>query len=163
MRSSWVVSKIFQEVIEVARQLENTVQPLIGLGFHSSEIKDVDHGMLWLALAKEVWQPAAHVPIFFLRPQRPCTDFVSLYGTVKSSSWLGQVDLCLPVSSDLHGVHGREERCLSPFLCICSSCNQSSSINGVKVGEASNVVNVLGGVIWQYHDVLQRRIDLISS
>ena len=51
MWSSWkipadVVSKSFQEVIKVARQLENTVQPLVWLGFYPSEIKHVNHEAL---------------------------------------------------------------------------------------------------------------------
>ena len=65
MRSPWnlpvdVGSKSFQEVVKVAQKLENTVQPVIGLGFHSSALEDVDHDALWLALLNEVRQPAAH-------------------------------------------------------------------------------------------------------
>ena len=38
----------FQDVIKVARQLENTVLPVNGLGLHSSVIKIADHGFGWL-------------------------------------------------------------------------------------------------------------------
>jgi hypothetical protein len=67
MRSPWklpvdVVSKSFQEVVKVAQKLENTVQPVIGLGFHSSSLEDVNHDALWLALLNEVRQPRAHAP-----------------------------------------------------------------------------------------------------
>ena len=50
-----VVSKNFQEVIKVDRQLESTVQPLVGLGFHSLGIESVDHDALRLDLLKEGW------------------------------------------------------------------------------------------------------------
>ena len=40
--------KSFQEMFEVARQLGNTAQPVIGFGFHLVEIKDVDHDALRL-------------------------------------------------------------------------------------------------------------------
>ena len=54
--------RIFQEVITVAMKIENTIQPVIGLGFHSSANEDVDHDALWLALLDEVRQPEAHAP-----------------------------------------------------------------------------------------------------
>ena len=57
-----MVSENFQEVIEADRQLESTVQPLVGLGLHSLRIEDVDRDALRLALLKEVEQPAADVP-----------------------------------------------------------------------------------------------------
>ena len=44
-----VVSKRSQEVITVAKEIENTVQPVIWLGFHSSAIENVGHEALWLA------------------------------------------------------------------------------------------------------------------
>merc|ERR1712136_735327 len=67
MRSPWnlpvdVVSKSFQEVVKVAQKLESKVQPVIGLGFHSSAMEDVDHDALWLAVLNEVRQPGAHAP-----------------------------------------------------------------------------------------------------
>merc|ERR1712135_273167 len=67
MRSPWklpvdVVSKSFQEVVKVAQKIENTMQPVIGLGFHSSSLEDVNHDALWLALLNEVRQPGAHAP-----------------------------------------------------------------------------------------------------
>ena len=53
MRSSWKNFylrglKSFREVFKVVRQLENTVQLVFGLGLDSSEIKSVDHEVLWL-------------------------------------------------------------------------------------------------------------------
>ena len=53
MRSSWKnfylrCLKSFREVFKVVRQLEKTVQLVFGLGFHSSEMKSVDHEVLWL-------------------------------------------------------------------------------------------------------------------
>ena len=51
IRSPWklppdAVSKSSQESITVAKKLESEVQPVIGLGFHSSAIEDVDHEAL---------------------------------------------------------------------------------------------------------------------
>ena len=66
--------KSFQEVIKFDRQLENTVQPLVGFGFYSSEIKDVDHEALRLALLKEVRRPAAHVPNCSVRQPAGCSE-----------------------------------------------------------------------------------------
>ena len=38
------------------------MQPVIGLGFHSSSLEEVNHDVLWLALLNEVRQPGAHAP-----------------------------------------------------------------------------------------------------
>ena len=57
-----MVSNNFQEVVNVAQKLDDTVQPVIELGFHSSAMEDVDHDTLWLALLNEVRQPGAHAP-----------------------------------------------------------------------------------------------------
>ena len=38
-----MVSSSLLEVITVAQKFENTMQPVLGLGFHSSAIEDVDH------------------------------------------------------------------------------------------------------------------------
>ena len=40
----------------------NTMKPVIGLGFHSSSLVEVNHDVLWLALLNEVRQPGAHAP-----------------------------------------------------------------------------------------------------
>ena len=40
----------------------NTMQPVIGLGFHSSSLEEVSHNALWLALLNEVRQPGTHAP-----------------------------------------------------------------------------------------------------
>ena len=40
----------------------NTMQPVIGLGFHSSSLEEVNHDALWLALLNEVRQPGTHAP-----------------------------------------------------------------------------------------------------
>ena len=60
MQLSWkipvdVVSKNFLEVIKVDRQLESTVQPLVGLDIHSLGIEDVDHDALRLAIFEGGW------------------------------------------------------------------------------------------------------------
>ena len=45
-----MVSKSLQEVIKVTQDIENSMQLVIGLRFHSSAIKDVvDDEELWLA------------------------------------------------------------------------------------------------------------------
>ena len=44
------------------KKIENTAQPVVGLDFHTSTIKDIDHDALWLALLNEVRQPGAHAP-----------------------------------------------------------------------------------------------------
>ena len=41
------VSRVFRRCFEVTRQLGNTAQPVIGLGFQWAEIKDVDQDALW--------------------------------------------------------------------------------------------------------------------
>ena len=38
------------------------MQPVIGLGFHSSSLEEVNHDALWLALLNEVRQPGTHAP-----------------------------------------------------------------------------------------------------
>ena len=40
----------------------NMMQPVIGFGFHSSSLEEVNHDVLWLALLNEVRQPGAHAP-----------------------------------------------------------------------------------------------------
>ena len=40
-------SQEFQEVIDIAQEIENSMQLVIGLPFHSSAIKDVDHDELF--------------------------------------------------------------------------------------------------------------------
>ena len=40
----------------------NTVQSVIGWGFQSTAMEDVDHDALWLAVLNEVLQPGAHAP-----------------------------------------------------------------------------------------------------
>ena len=40
----------------------NMIQPVIGLGFHSSSLEEVNHDVLWQALLNEVRQPGAHAP-----------------------------------------------------------------------------------------------------
>ena len=40
----------------------NTMQSVIGLGFHSSSLEEVNHDALWLALLNEVRQPGTHAP-----------------------------------------------------------------------------------------------------
>ena len=52
-----VVSKSFQKVVPVAETFENTMQPVIGLYFHSSASKDVDHEASWVVLLNEVHAP----------------------------------------------------------------------------------------------------------
>ena len=52
----------FHEVITVAEKIENTVQPVFSLDFHTSTIEDIDHVALWLALLDEVRQPVGHAP-----------------------------------------------------------------------------------------------------
>ena len=54
-------SQEFQEVINIAQKIENSVQLVIGLRFHSPATKDVDHE-LWLASLSEFRQPGAHAP-----------------------------------------------------------------------------------------------------
>ena len=41
-------------MVNVAWKLENAVQPVVGLGFHPSTTKDVDHEALWLAFVIKV-------------------------------------------------------------------------------------------------------------
>ena len=55
-----MTSKSFQKVVKVVEKLENTVQPVVEVCFHSSVIKDVDHAALWLVLLSEVRLPGAH-------------------------------------------------------------------------------------------------------
>ena len=57
-----VVSESFQGLIQVAKEIESSVQLVFGLGFHSSSIEDDDHDALWLALFCEVRQPGSHTP-----------------------------------------------------------------------------------------------------
>ena len=57
-----MVSKSFQEVVNIAQKLENTVQPVVGWSFPSSAIEDVDHDALWLALLRDVRGPGTHAP-----------------------------------------------------------------------------------------------------
>ena len=40
----------------------NTMQPVVGLGFHSSSLEEVNHNELWLALLNEVRQAGTHAP-----------------------------------------------------------------------------------------------------
>ena len=49
-------------MITVAKKIENTRQPVIGLGFDSSANEDIDLDALWLALLDEVRQPEADAP-----------------------------------------------------------------------------------------------------
>ena len=55
MRSPWKLPIDVVSVVKVAQKLENTVQLVIGLGFHSSAMEDVDHDLL-----NEVRQPRTH-------------------------------------------------------------------------------------------------------
>ena len=50
-------------MVKVAQKLEITVQPVIGLRFHSSSMQGVVRVTLWLALLNEVRQSGAHAPI----------------------------------------------------------------------------------------------------
>ena len=56
-------SKNFQVVVNVAQKIEDTVQPVVGLGFHSSAMEDIDDDTLWLALLNKV-RPGAHAEFF---------------------------------------------------------------------------------------------------
>ena len=45
--------KNFLEVVKGARKLEDTVQPVIGLGFDPSAVKDADHDAVWMLSSLE--------------------------------------------------------------------------------------------------------------
>jgi len=64
MRSPWMVPESVLKVavdklIEIAKSLDATVEPLVGFGFHSPPVADVEHDELWLAMLKEVRHPQA--------------------------------------------------------------------------------------------------------
>jgi len=64
MRSPWsvpvsVLKGSVDKLIEIAKTLDATVEPLVGLGFHSAPIADVEHDDLWMAMLKEVRRPEA--------------------------------------------------------------------------------------------------------
>jgi hypothetical protein len=64
MRSPWavpvgVLKGSVDKLIEVAKGLDETVEPVVGFGFHSPPIADVDHDELWLAMLKHVRDPQA--------------------------------------------------------------------------------------------------------
>ena len=63
-----VISKIFQEVIDKARQHENTVHPVIGLGFHSFSDQE-RRPRLWLSLVNKVRQQADSFLSLFIQCQ----------------------------------------------------------------------------------------------
>jgi len=61
MRSPWavpvsVLTESVDKLIEIAKGLDETVEPVVGFGFHSPPIEDVDHDELWLAMLKAVRQ-----------------------------------------------------------------------------------------------------------
>ena len=67
MRSPWKLhvgglEDFFQEIVTDAMKIANTIQPVVGSGFHSSGNEDVDHDALWLASLDWVRQPQAHAP-----------------------------------------------------------------------------------------------------
>merc|ERR1712174_84675 len=64
MRSPWavpvnVLTGTVDKLIEIAKVMDETVEPVVSFGFHSPEIADVDHDELWLAMLKEVRHPQA--------------------------------------------------------------------------------------------------------
>ena len=50
-------------MISIASKTEITVQPVFGLCFHSSAIKNVDYEVLWLVLLNE-GRPGARAKLF---------------------------------------------------------------------------------------------------
>ena len=46
----------------MAQKLDNPIQPVIGLNFHSLAIENVDHDALWLAMLSEARLPRARAP-----------------------------------------------------------------------------------------------------
>merc|ERR1712137_25917 len=64
MRSPWavpvsVLTGAVDKLIEIAKVMDDTVEPVVSFGFHSPPIADVDHDELWLAMLKEVRHPQA--------------------------------------------------------------------------------------------------------
>jgi len=64
MRSPWalpvsVLKETVEKLLKVAKDLDATVEPVVGFGFHSSPIADVEHDELWLAMLKDVRRPEA--------------------------------------------------------------------------------------------------------
>merc|ERR1712176_1748409 len=64
MRSPWavpvnVLTGTVDKLIEIAKVMDETVEPVVGFGFHSPQIADVDHDELWLAMLKDVRHPQA--------------------------------------------------------------------------------------------------------
>merc|ERR1719223_2088409 len=61
MRSPWavpvsVLTESVDKLIEIAKGLDETVEPVVGFGYHSPPLEDVDHDELWLAMLKAVRQ-----------------------------------------------------------------------------------------------------------
>lgn len=64
MRSPWavpvsVLKGTVDKLIEIAKVMDETVEPVVSFGFHSPPIADVDHDELWLAMLKEARHPQA--------------------------------------------------------------------------------------------------------
>merc|ERR1711992_435317 len=64
MRSHWtapvgVLKESVDKLLAAAKVLDETVEPVVGFGFHSSAITGVEHDDLWLAMLKEVRHPQA--------------------------------------------------------------------------------------------------------
>jgi len=67
MRSHWSVpAKTLREkcdkLIKMAKELDGTTEPIVGLGIHSAEITNVDHDALWMAMIKEAQRPQIVMP-----------------------------------------------------------------------------------------------------
>merc|ERR1711937_24120 len=64
MRSPWglpvsVLQESVDKLVEMAKVLDKTVEPVVGFGFGSGTITDMDHDELWLALLKGLRRPEA--------------------------------------------------------------------------------------------------------
>jgi len=69
MRSNWAVPATtlrekVDKVIKLAKELDNIVEPVVGLGFHSPPLEGVDPEALWKCMLKEVKQPRLTMPKF---------------------------------------------------------------------------------------------------